>query len=250
MFTYTVIPMDLENWPKSAISSLPILLRVVRRFLITGEIHFFSDFPKHHEDVLQYVNNFISREGNPEEKDPVFGDFYKEFHLKAESVPLLPWRWRWAEVRVSLSSALWPGTVQVRGSRETLGKSSLCEKAALAIANQVSIGESVQCLEIPGSLKELVHKFFECSNFYDQPNRCLRDRHRRNTIWKIEKLPFKTCFTFIPDLPQHNFRNFYIQSLSNFGKKAWRKHNIQCRLWFACRTVEFTSCCQYLKNRI
>ena len=27
MFTYTVIPMDLENWPKSAISSLPILLR-------------------------------------------------------------------------------------------------------------------------------------------------------------------------------------------------------------------------------
>ena len=27
MFTYTVIPMDLENWPTSAISSLPILLR-------------------------------------------------------------------------------------------------------------------------------------------------------------------------------------------------------------------------------
>ena len=68
--------------------------------------------------------------------------------------------------------------MQVRGSRETLGKGSLCEKAALAIANQVeditnqmifdlvkscftyfvakvSIGESVQCLEIPGSLKEV-----------------------------------------------------------------------------------------------
>ena len=71
--------------------------------------------------------------------------------------------------------------MQVRGSRETLGKGSLCEKAALAIANQVehymyitnhlifdlvkscfacfvakvSVGESVQCLEIPGSLKEV-----------------------------------------------------------------------------------------------
>ena len=84
-----------------------------------------SDFPKHHEDVLQYVSHFISREGLPEHKvgycvsfklelpryllstsmhkDPVFGDFYQEFRIKAESVPLLPWRWRWADVRVSLS---------------------------------------------------------------------------------------------------------------------------------------------------
>jgi len=138
MFTYKVIPIDLENWPETAACSLPMLLRVVRRFLITGEIHFFSDFPKHHEDVLQYVSNFISR-GFPEQEDPVFGDFYQEFRIKAESVPLLPWRWRWADVRVTLSSALWPGTVQVRGSRETLGKCSLSEKAALVIANQVRV---------------------------------------------------------------------------------------------------------------
>jgi len=182
MFTYTVKPMDLENWPATAAASLPMLLRVVRRFLITGEIHFFSDFPKHHEDVLQYVSHFISREGLPEHKDPVFGDFYQEFRIKAESVPLLPWRWRWADVRVSLSSALWPGTVQVRGSRETLGKGSLCERAALAIANQVAFGDSVQSLEIPCSLKELVYKFLECSSFYDGPSHSVRDRHRRNTI--------------------------------------------------------------------
>lgn len=136
MFTYTVIPIDLENWPETAANSLQVLLRVVRRFLITGEIHFFSDFPKHHEDVLQYVSNFVSR-GFPEHRDLVFGDFYQEFHIKAESVPVLPWRWRWADVKVTLSSALWPGTVQVRGSRETLGKGSLSEKAALVIANQV-----------------------------------------------------------------------------------------------------------------
>ena len=89
-------------------------------------------------------------------KDLVFGDFYQEFHIKAESVPVLPWRWRWADVKVTLSrseplapgnffhsvqfsSALWPGTVQVRGSRETLGKGSLSEKAALVIANQVKV---------------------------------------------------------------------------------------------------------------
>ena len=36
-------------------------------------------------------------------EDPVFGDFYQEFRIKAESVPLLPWRWRWADVRVTLS---------------------------------------------------------------------------------------------------------------------------------------------------
>ena len=95
-------------------------------------------------------------------KDPVLSDFYQEFRIKAESVPLLPWRWRWADVRVSLSrsskgfpcetkfhfvqffSALWAGTVLVRGSRETLGKGSLCERAALAIANQVSA--TVQCV--------------------------------------------------------------------------------------------------------
>ena len=46
------------------------------------------------------MNHFLSTSIH---EDPVFGDFYQEFRIKAESVPLLPWRWRWADVRVSLS---------------------------------------------------------------------------------------------------------------------------------------------------
>ena len=37
-----------------------------------------SDFPKHHEDVLQYVSHFISREGLPEHKVGYCGAFKLE----------------------------------------------------------------------------------------------------------------------------------------------------------------------------
>ena len=36
-------------------------------------------------------------------QDSEFGNFYKTFQLKTESVPPLPWRWRWADVRVNVS---------------------------------------------------------------------------------------------------------------------------------------------------
>ena len=53
-----------------------IVLKWSLHYNITYEMNFLvgstylspSDFPKHHEDVLQYVSHFISREGLPEHK--------------------------------------------------------------------------------------------------------------------------------------------------------------------------------------